>query len=176
MNATPIATMDGTVLSATKPHSTATPEIMEGLPLFMTEEGEKEIDMRRKELETYVKLLSKTPRDIINRTFVNLNPHTLNPNEVGQKDAAEIKEWWSKKETHKAVIEWFSTNKHKVNGKFGNWSCGFMGSRWADCLINGRKCRFAFYSRKYNPSSFPEQMERDTGKVLNYAIMIDPTL
>lgn len=160
---------------ATKSHANATPEIQEGLPLYMREGGEEEIDFRRKELETYVKMLGTCPREIISRTFIILNPHTLNPNEVGQEEATAIETWWKDPRTQRGVIIWLESNKHKVNGKYGNWSCGYMGSRWADCEINTRNCRFAFYSRKHNPTSFPAEMDEHYGKKYNYAIMIDPT-
>ena len=123
------------------------------LPLFLREGGQNEIELRRKELKVYLKLLKLNPRHMIeDRTFIALNPHTLNPCEVGEKEANDIKNWWNA-ETQNKVCIWLDTNDHKCNGKFGNWSCGDMGSRWADCEINGRNCRLAYYTRKYNPTT-----------------------
>ena len=141
------------------------------VPLYMREGGEAEIEMRRKELETYVKLLREYP-DIIRRTLICLNPFTIEPDEVGHTEATAVKEWWTSKGTRHCLLQWLVQNPHEVNGKYNNWSCGGLGSRWADCDINGRRCRLAFYSRKFNPSSFPEEV---VDKTKNYAIMIDPT-
>jgi hypothetical protein len=161
---------------ATKSSINATPKIQEGLPLYMRDGGKEVIGERRKELETYLKLLSIEPYDMLQRTFIIINPHTLDPQEVGQEEATAIEKWWMNKETKQKLIDWFRTNEHKVNGKFGNWSAGFLGSRWADTEINGRNCRLAFYSRKHNPESFSPEMDEKEGKKYNYALMIDPTL
>jgi len=143
------------------------------LPLFLQDGGKEEIKTLKKELETYLKILRNRPREMMERTFILLNPHTIEPAEVGDKMAEEIRNWWND-ETKDKVCVWMDTNEHKCNGKYGNWSCGWLGSRWADCDINGRRCRLAFYSRKHNPTSL-QNIEESTGKKYDYAIMIDPT-
>lgn len=126
------------------------------------------------ELEMYLKLLKQNQEHMINdRTFLALNPSTIDPEIVGEKMAKDIKKWWTE-ETKYKVFVWLDTNKHKCNGKYGNWNCGFVGSRWADCKINGRECRLAFYSRKYNLTSI-QNIEAFTNRKYDYAIMIDPT-
>lgn len=46
----------------------------------------------------------------------------------------------------------------KVDGKDGNWSCGFLGSRWFDLAAETYDCayiRCAFYSRKHYKGRWP---------------------
>jgi hypothetical protein len=141
-------------------------EIKEELPLFMREGGEAEIERRRKELETYLKLLNKNPEQMLrNHTFVALNPATLNPEQVGEQQVKDIKEWFAKPQTKMEIWEWLHCGKHKADGK--SWNCGFMGSRWADKKINGRPVRFAFYADK---DQKPEHL-----KHLAYSIVLDPS-
>lgn len=150
-----------------------------GMPLFLRDDGEKEIAKRKKELEVFVKLWNDAPENIFDKTAVCLNPHTLNPSEVGEEEAKKIKEWFNET-TQRAVMFWLVHTKHKVNGKFGGWSNGSLGSRWADCKIEGRNCRIAFYSRKTDERMFvnPNGEEDKDGIVYgkSYCLMIDPTL
>jgi hypothetical protein len=151
-------------------------EVTEKTPLYLQEDGEKKCEARRKELETYVKVLNTQPRAILDKTFTFINQATLDPNEVGETEAKAIGEWWNKMETKIALELWVFGGNHKVNGKFNNWSSGFLGSRWADTKINGRNCRIAFYSRKNDPHQFPLEMEKALGKRYDYTLAIDPTL
>lgn len=145
------------------------------LPMCMREGGEELIAKRKKELEVYVKLLVEKPLSVLTTTATFLNPYATHPAEVGQEQADTITSWWSIPKTQDDMKRWLFTNKHKVNGKFGNWNNGFLGSRWADVEINGRKCRVAFYSRRMDEQNFPpETMGVLDGK--NYILMIDPTL
>ena len=133
-------------------------------PLFMREGGEAEIDRRRKELATYLKLLNANPEQMIrNHTFVCLNPSTLDPKMVGEEQANEIKRWFGTEQTKRELKQWLGCGTHKVDGK--SWSCGFLGSRWADKKINGRMVRFAFYADK---DEKPDHL-----KHLSYSIMLD---
>jgi len=127
--------------------NTGNMEVKDELPLFMREGGEEEIEKRRKELETYLKLLNANPQQMIAKhTLVCLNPATIDPNEVGAEQARDIKKWFDTPKTKQEIREWFGCGKHKADGK--SWNCGFMGSRWADKKINGRMVRFAFYADK----------------------------
>ncbi len=45
-----------------------------------------------------------------------------------------------------AFIKILGVGKMKVNGMNGNWSNGFMGSRWCDLTYEGRTIRYAYYS------------------------------
>tara|TARA_R110001592_G_scaffold322743_1_gene601733 strand:+ start:85 stop:546 length:462 start_codon:yes stop_codon:yes gene_type:complete len=148
---------------------------IEETPLFLQENGEDKISEIRKELEAYVKVLNKNPLELIQKTFISLNNAALSTQWASEEEVDKIKCWWNNPATQPRIIEWLVSGKHKVNGKFGNWSAGFLGSRWADCEINGRRCRFAFYSRKHNSTSFTPQMEKDLGKRYDYALHIDPT-
>ena len=145
------------------------------LPLFLQDGGDERVEERRKELETYVKVLNKNPLEILEKTFKILNPWTLDPKEVGEEEAKKIDTWFGETTNHE-FYKWIFNNNHKVNGKFNNWSSGFMGSRWADTEINGRRCRIAFYSRKHNPQSFPPDMKMQLGKRYDYILEVDPTL
>ena len=144
------------------------------LPLYLQDGGKAEINTRKKELDAYLSLLKSFPREMLERTFIAINPHALRPEEVGEKEADAIKKWWEDGATKQQFCIWMDTNDHKINGKYGNWSCGFLGSRWADCDINGRRCRLAFYTRKNNPTSL-QNIEEVFGKKYDYAITIDPT-
>jgi len=117
------------------------------LPLFMREGGDVEIEKRRKELETYLKLLNANPEQMIRgHTLVMLNPATLDAGMVGAEQARDIQKWFDTPKTKQEIREWLGCGKHKADGK--SWNCGFMGSRWADKKINGRMVRFAFYADK----------------------------
>lgn len=141
-----------------------TGEVREELPMFLQEGGEEKLDVRRKELEVFVKLLKTAPLSVLPKTMVCLNPCV-----EGYED------WWGHPATKSGVKRWLLGNDHKVNGKFGNWSAGFLGSRWADCEINGKNCRFAFYSRKTDAHNFPDENSGTNLDGKNYLLSIDPT-
>jgi hypothetical protein len=141
-------------------------KISTDLPLYMREGGKEEIQRRRKELETYLKLLNRDPATMINKhTFVCLNPATLDPEMVGEQQAKDIREWFGDK-TQEELNRWLGCGTHKVDGK--SWCCGELGSRWADKKINGRQVRFAFYADK---DQKPEHL-----KHLAYSIVLDASM
>jgi len=147
--------------------NTGNMEVSSELPLFMREGGEEEIDKRRKELETYLKLLNANPEQMIRgHTLVILNQATLDPNEVGAEQARAIQKWFDTPKTKQEIREWLGCGTHKADGK--SWNCGFMGSRWADKKINGRPVRFAFYADK---DKKPPHL-----KHLAYSIIIDASM
>lgn len=138
-------------------------EVRDELPMFLQDGGEEKLNVRRKELEVFVKLLKTAPLSVLQKTQVFLNPCV-----EGYGD------WWRHPDTKRGVKEWLLMNNHKVNGKFGNWSAGFLGSRWADCEINGKNCRFAFYSRKTDAHNFPSETQGVPDR-MNYLLSIDPS-
>jgi hypothetical protein len=139
------------------------------LPLFLQEGGEKKLDDLRKELKTFLDLINNGHAvRLIPEMTVMLEPDTRNAEYVGQREAEEITEWFGKMDTKKAINDAIFRNDHKIDGK--DWSAGFLGSRWMDRTINGRRCRFAFYSKTHNPTTFNGAPE---GK--RYLILIDPT-
>ena len=141
-------------------------KISTDLPLYMREGGREEIQRRKKELETYLRLLNADPATMINKhTFVCLTPATLDPEMVGEKQAKEIREWFGDK-TQMEINRWLGCGTHKVDGK--SWCCGELGSRWADKKINGRQVRFAFYADK---DQKPEHL-----KHLAYSLVIDASM
>lgn len=47
--------------------------------------------------------------------------------------------------------------KMKVDGKMGQWSCGFMGSRWFDYEDDRlTHCRVAFHSKKFHKTQWKQ--------------------
>lgn len=151
-------------------------EVKGEVPMFLREDGEKLIADRRKEMEVYVKLWNTASQSINEKTLITLNPYSIIPAEVGAEQAEEIKEWWNRA-AQLDLMMWLIQNKHKVNGKFGQWSCGSLGSRWSDVEICGRNCRIAFYSKKSDASMFPpDDVDAPQWKGKNYLLMIDPTL
>lgn len=139
------------------------------LPLFLQDGGEDIIEALRKELKVFLDLINKGHAErLIPQMTVMLNPHTLNPEEVGQEEADKITEWFGKTETRWEIKDAIWRNNHKINGK--DWSVGFLGSRWMDRTINGRRCRFAFYSKTHDPETFKSAPEGQ-----KYLIVIDPT-
>jgi hypothetical protein len=148
-----------------------TGEVRDELPLFLRGDGEEILDKRRKELEVYVSLLNASPDAVMKQTFITIIPDVLKLYD----DDGKYNKWWKDEKTIPAFRNWIKTNKHKVNGKYGNWSAGFLGSRWADTDLNGMRCRLAFYSRKLDADNFPEEMDKALGKEYNYILAIDPT-
>ena len=57
-------------------------------------------------------------------------------------------EWFNTDKTASEFNLWLFTHDHKVNGKEGEWSNGYLGSRWCDRTFNGRKVRVAFYNKE----------------------------
>ena len=141
-------------------------EVREETPLFLEDGGEEKLAVRRKELEVFVKLLKTAPYSILKKTQVFLNPCI---------EETELLRWWNDPATKVEVGVWLMNNDHKVNGKFGNWSNGFLGSRWADYKFNGKVCRIAFYSRKTDPHNFPDETERNNLNGKNYLLCFDPS-
>ena len=111
--------------------------ITNGLPLFLREGGDAEIDRRGKELEIYLALLTRDPMRMMAKTRIGFNPEIESPK--------EDKAWWESYETRQEILFWASRN-HKVDGK--DWFNGIFGSRWTDKVINGRETRIAFYADK----------------------------
>ena len=84
--------------------------------------------------------------------------------------AAENKNWkdYKSKSFHREMQRWLISHKHKVNGEEGEWSNGYLGSRWADKTFDGKDVRLAFYSKKYDPTEMNPWREK------KYMIMICP--
>ena len=146
------------------------------LPWFLQDGADEKLASLRKELEVFVRLLNSFPREILKKTAVSLNPYCLCPAEVGKEMAKQIDDWFKAPATKTALFQFLfksveTGEDHKVNGKFGDWSSGGMGSRWADTMINGRNCRFAFYSRKNNFEYF----DNESCAGYDYRLMIDAT-
>jgi hypothetical protein len=151
----------------------ATARILEDECLFMSDKRNERVEFLRKELEVYVDLLNKFPYEMYKKTAVRLNQACANPNVVGKENAEQYFKWFMNQKSKNEFLEWLLSQKHKVDGKFGNWSAGGLGSRWADCEINGKKCRLAFYSIKTNEIDSVKLKLNDCHQ---YLILMDPTL
>lgn len=125
----------------------------------------------RKELEFWTDMMSSgVPQlvgAIVKKTLFAINPYSFDENEVGEETALAMRKWWGEKATGdemKAILQ----TKMKIDGTPRNWSCGDMGSRWCDVIINRRLTRVSFISRKHNrfPNNAPEK---------DYMIELDAT-
>lgn len=129
----------------------------------------------RKTLETFTK------PEIFTRLFTNkkvalfVNPHyTIQEVPVSDDDwedkVTQIHEWGN--QAGKEFIMYLLSKNLKVNGKEGQWSCGFLGSRWLDKKLAGIFTRVCFYSKKENPDAWkdcpPAMADMD------YCLMMDP--
>lgn len=98
-----------------------------------------EIDKRGKELEIVVKLIRNL--DFLkSRVLILLNPEDAD-------EDPEFFNWFQNRNTKLEFFDWLLTHNHKVDGSEGNWSNGFLGSRWADKKFRGKWCRIAFYGK-----------------------------
>jgi len=64
-----------------------------------------------------------------------------------------VRDWWVRDETTKDIAR-FLCVCNLADGSEMGWSNGFLGSRWADTIINGLRLRIAFYSRSKDPKYF----------------------
>jgi hypothetical protein len=134
------------------------------VPMFLRNDGDELIDKRGKELETFLKCLETYPLNA-----VILNEKSL----IYHSGGSAYNTWFSNRTTKDALLEFLKNPKnHKVDGK--KWCNGFLGSRWADTEINGKKCRIAFYSNKSDPEVFKGMPERLRGAGKDYILNINP--
>jgi len=131
------------------------------------------INMLREELITFVSMLNTDSQDFFKSIEIVLNPiKYYNPKSKINKSMLIVQEWWKTRNTKEHLLNFLRSKTHQVNGKFGQWSSGTLGSRWADCEINKMSCRIAFYSRKNNPTWFENKIPND----YNYLLIIDPKI
>lgn len=64
-----------------------------------------------------------------------------------------VRDWWVRDETTKDIAR-FLCVCNLADGSEMGWNNGFLGSRWADTIINGLRLRIAFYSRSKDPKYF----------------------
>ena len=125
-----------------------------------------------KELEFWIDMMSsgvlQLVSAIVKKTIFTINPYSFDSNEVGEEIADNMSVWWDEKATGdemKAVLQ----TKMKIDGTPRNWSCGDMGSRWCDVIINRRLTRVSFISRKHD--KFPANLPADK----DFMIELDAT-
>lgn len=130
----------------------------DAIPFFMRPDGEAIIARRQKELETFLKCLESYPLNTIllkDKTLMFFNPNEKQP-----------EGWWNSRTTKEALLDFLlNSANHKVDGKI--WNNGFLGSRWADTILNGHGVRIAFYTRKGDPKILPWAQ-----KHYDYALMV----
>lgn len=112
---------------------------------------DKEIDSKHKELRTYLDVIAYNPNRFNALTCVVVKDFG------GYCDLIPL----TKEERDKYSQEIMMKIVHgmEINGKKGQWSNGFMGSRWFDWenKITKTSCRVAFYSKKYQKDwDFPK--------------------
>lgn len=90
------------------------------------------VDKRKKELEVFLRCVGQSYGFYKDKVQVLSNTP---------------EEWFKDPNTLMDFNRWLITHNHKVNGKEGEWSNGFLGSRWCDRTFNGRKVRVAFYGK-----------------------------
>ena len=121
--------------------------------------SDEHIEHQRKELETYLHLLT-TPLGV----YQLLRVKTMF---CLHSSLSEDNAWFQKEKTKRQLFKYLLDKRnHTVDGK--NWTCDLNGSRWADTTLNGRKVRIVFYSKKTNPTAF-SNMEDSTK---DYGIML----
>ena len=130
-------------------------------PLFMRKDADKIITQRRNELTIFLRLLT-------NKANKSLVEHLLaNQTLIGFQGDTE---WANDEKTTDEFVSFMLDSKHCiVDGK--QWNCGFLGSRWADTKLNGKKVRIAFYSKATDPSFWNTM--RPAHKPKNYVLIVN---
>jgi len=126
------------------------------------------------ELQEFLDMLNTDPETTLDKTYVTINPHSLNPTKIGQKEATAIRHWWLHQETRHEMHQLFICRRHKIAGEKvdeGDWFSECLGNCWCDVTINGRRCHLTFYARTSSPNSFINDRE---GRI--YAISIEPII
>lgn len=98
-----------------------------------------EIEKRGKEMGVVLKLIK-------NLDFVKSQVLILAHPEEAEENP-EFLNWYLNHQTKREFFDWLFTNNHKVGGNEGQWSNGFLGSRWCDKKFNDKWCRIAFYGK-----------------------------
>ena len=95
---------------------------------------EEEIEIWCNELKTFVEMLNTNPQELLTKqVLLMISPSLIDED---KDEAKDILNWWKDSITTKQLMEFLFKRDHKVNGDYNNWSCGFLGSRWADTKIN----------------------------------------
>jgi len=115
------------------------------------------LEQRRMELFNFL----KEYRNNLTRKDASL---FLNPNSPAPQSVVS---WFNAPATRRAFLEFFAKD-FAVNGEEGDWSNGFMGSRWSDPKINGHRIRLAYYSRKGDPRIFGKRFPSH----IHHALMV----
>ena len=92
------------------------------------------LHLREKELQAYLNCLDTDCGFHMLKEKTIIMWHSDNPN-------------WFRNRTTKDDLLYFLINpiNHKVDGI--KWNNGFLGSRWADTILNNKEVRIAFYSK-----------------------------
>lgn len=98
---------------------------------------DEQIDKRKKELEVFLRCVGQSYSFYENQVLILSNTP---------------QDWFNHPQTRDDFNRWLIAHNHKVNGKEGEWSNGFLGSRWCDRTFNGKKVRVAFYNKEEMPT------------------------
>ena len=101
------------------------------------------VDALRNELTNFLKVVKKNPQLLAALCEFGVvdgarfDPYLLKPCTKDQLNGAG------------AIIIQKVLNGQQCNGKEGQWSCGWMGSRWCDIEAPDFSARCAFYSKRF---------------------------
>jgi hypothetical protein len=73
-----------------------------------------------------------------------------------------VRDWWVQDETTRDIAHFFCYCG-LADGSETGWSNGFLGSRWADTIINKLRLRIAFYTREKDPKYFASIERQNCG-------------
>lgn len=106
------------------------------------------LDLRREELNRNILAVRKSI--LTDGIFSQNVAFTTDPNNPFPKI---VRDWWVSDETTRDIAHFFCYCG-LADGSETGWSNGFLGSRWADTIINKLRLRIAFYSREKDPKYF----------------------
>ena len=109
--------------------------------------SEKTYNEMKQELQVFLNCVKNNP-DMFNKLcdFGLNDGHKLEPYCCAPIDKHTI--WKIGNAIHSRII----SGEMKINGKFGHWNVGFLGSRWFDFEFPGIDyIRVAFFSKKFDP-------------------------
>ena len=111
----------------------------------MFDEADEKCDPMRDELKNYLKCIHKHPKVMSELTRFIVEDGSIHEPRLLKKVSYD-----TTMEVGCGIVQMLLNGKMKVDGSEGNWSVGFMGSRWFDYEHEQLDyCRVAFYSKKF---------------------------
>jgi hypothetical protein len=111
----------------------------------MFDEADEKCDPMRDELKSFLKCISKNPARASALTKFIVEDGSIHMPSMLMPVPMDIRN-----EIACSVVQRLLNGKMKVDGSEGNWSVGFMGSRWFDHEDDRlAHCRVSFHSKKF---------------------------